>query len=47
MFNKLKNFNKLTKLSKDFGELNDKLIIQHFHHIHICTFDMYDKLFKF
>jgi len=37
MFNKLGNFNKFTKLSKDFGELNDKLIIQHFHHIHIRT----------
>ena len=37
MFNKLGNFNKFNKLSKDFGPLNDKLIIQHFHHIHICT----------
>ena len=37
MFKKLGNFNKFTKLSKDFGELDDKLIIQHFHHIHIRT----------
>jgi len=37
MFNKLKNFNKLTKLSKDVGKFDDKLIIQHVHHIHICT----------
>jgi len=41
-FNKLINFNKFTKLRKDFGsryfeELDDKLIIQHFHHIHICS----------
>jgi len=35
MFNQLRNFNKLTKLSKNFEELDDKLIIQHFHHIHI------------
>ena len=37
MFNKLENFNKFTKLSKDFGDLDDKLIIQHFHHILIRT----------
>ena len=37
MFNKLENFNKFTKLSKNFGELDDKLIIQHFHHIDICN----------
>ena len=43
MFNKLGKFNKLTKLSKDFGKLNDKLIIHHFHHIHIgtLTYTMY------
>jgi len=28
---------KLTKLSKDFRKLDDKLIIKHFHHIHIHT----------
>jgi len=37
MFNKLENFNKFTELSKDFWELNDKLIIQHFYHIYIRT----------
>jgi len=37
MFNKMENFNKFTKLNKDFGKLDDKLIIQHFHHIHICN----------
>jgi len=37
MFIKLRNFNKFTKLSKDFRKLNDKLIIQHLHHIHIRT----------
>jgi len=41
----LGNFKKFTKLSKDFGELDDKLIIQHFHHIHIhihtMTYTMY------
>ena len=38
MFKKLRNFKKFTKsLSKDFEELNDKLIIQHFHHIHTRT----------
>jgi len=37
MLNKLENFNKFTKLSKDFRELDDKLIIQHFYHIHIRT----------
>ena len=42
-FNKLGNFNKFTKLSKNFGELNDKLIIQYFHHIYIrtLTYTMY------
>jgi len=33
----LGNFKKFTKLSKDFGKLDDKLIIQHFHHIHTMT----------
>jgi len=37
MLNKLENFNKFVKISKDFEKLNDKLIIQHFHYIHICT----------
>jgi len=37
MFNKLVNFNKFIKLSDDFEKLDDKLIIQHFHHIHIRT----------
>jgi len=37
VFKKFENFKKFTKLSKDFVELNDKLIIQHFHHIHNCT----------
>jgi len=37
MFNKMENFNKFTKLNKDFGKLDDKLIIQHFHHIRICN----------
>jgi len=37
MLKKLRNFKKFTTLSKDFGELDDKLIIQHFHHIHIRT----------
>ena len=43
MFNKLKIFDKFTKLNKDFEELNDKLIIQYFYHIHICilTYTMY------
>ena len=45
MFKKLGNFNKFTKLSKDFGELNDKLII-HYHHIYIWYFDIHD-VFKF
>jgi len=48
MFKILGNFNKFIKLSKDFGELDDKLIIQHFHHIHIriliCT--MYSSNFS-
>jgi len=48
MFNKLGNFNKFTKLSKDFGELNDKFIIQHFHHIHLCTltYKLYSEIFS-
>jgi len=29
------NFKKLTKSNQNFGELDDKLINQHFHHIHI------------
>jgi len=37
----LKNFKKFTKLNKDFGELDDKLIIPHFHHIHTMTYTMY------
>ena len=37
MFKKLENFKKFKKLSKDFREFNDKLIIQHFYHIHIQT----------
>jgi len=37
MFNKFENFNKFKKLSKDFGKFDDKMIIQHFHHIHIRT----------
>ena len=37
MFKRLKNFNKFIKLSKDLGKLDEKLIIQHFHHIHIRT----------
>jgi len=32
MFNKLGKLNKFTKLSKDVGDLDDKLRIQHFHH---------------
>jgi len=43
MFNKLENFKKFTKLGKDFGELDDKLIIQYFHHIHICTLNVFFK----
>jgi len=36
IFKKLGNFNKFTKLlNKNFGELDDKLIIQYFHYIHI------------
>ena len=36
------------KLSKDFGELDDKLIIQHFHHIHLhtMTYTMYSLNFS-
>jgi len=33
----LENFKKFTQLSKEFGELDNKLIIQHFYHIHIHT----------
>jgi len=48
MFKKLEKFKKFTKLSKDFGELDDKLIIQHFHHIHIriLTYTMYSSKFS-
>jgi len=48
MFNKLENFNNFTKFSKDFGELNDKLIFQHFNHIHIRTlmYTMYSPNFS-
>jgi len=42
----LKNFKKFTKLSKDFGKLDDKLIIQHFHDIHIMTYTMYSLYFS-
>jgi len=38
MFKKLKFFKKFTKLNKDFGELDNKLIIQHYNHIYIRTF---------
>jgi len=44
MFKKLENFKKFTKLlNKDFGKLDNKLIIQHFHHIYIrtLTYNMY------
>jgi len=38
MFKNLVNFKKFTKIiSKDFGKLDDKLIIQQFYHINICT----------
>jgi len=37
MIKKLENFNMFTKLNKNLGELNGKLIIQHFYHIHIHT----------
>jgi len=39
----LRNFKKFTKLNKDFWKLDDKLIIQHFHHIyiHTMTYTMY------
>ena len=37
MFNKFGIFNKFTELRKNYEKFNDKLIIQHFHHIHICT----------
>ena len=40
------NFKKFTKLSKDFGELDDKLIIQHFHYIHTMTYTMYSLNFS-
>jgi len=44
----LRNFKKFTKLSKDFGEFDDKLIIQHFHHIdiHTMTYTMYSLNFS-
>jgi len=41
MFKNCETFKKFTKLSKDFEELDDKLIIQHFHHIHTMTYTMY------
>jgi len=43
------DFKKFTKLSEDFGELDNKLIIQHFHHIHIhtMTYTIYSVFFKF
>jgi len=40
------NLKKFTKFSKDFGELDDKLIIQHFHHIHTMTSTMYSLNFN-
>ena len=48
IFNKLENFNKFIKVSKDFEELNDKLIIQRFHDIHIrtLTYTMYSSNFN-
>jgi len=48
MLKNLENFDKFTKLSKNFGELDDKLIIQHFHHIHIHTlmYTMYSSNFN-
>jgi len=42
----LEYFKKFTKLSKDFGELDDKLIIQHFDHIHTMTYTMYSLNFS-
>ena len=45
----MKNFKKFTKLLiKYFGKLNDKLIIQHFFHIHIrtLTYKMYSSNFS-
>jgi len=33
----MKNLNKFIILSKEFGKFDDKLIIQHFHHIYIYT----------
>jgi len=35
-----------TKLSKDFGKLDDKLIITYFHHIHTMTYKMYSLNFS-
>ena len=40
------NFKKFTNLSKDFGELDDKLIIQHFRHIHTMTYTIYSLHFS-
>jgi len=37
IFNKLGNFNKFTKLNKNFKKFDDKFIIQYFYHIHIYT----------
>jgi len=34
---------KFTKLSKDFGKLDGKLIIQHSHRIYTMTYTMYTK----
>ena len=46
MFKNWKIFNKFKKLSKDFKELDDKLIILHFHHIHTMTYTMYSLNFS-
>jgi len=49
MLKKFGNFKKFTKLlSKVFRELDDKLIIHRFHHIHIhtLTFKMYSSNFS-
>jgi len=42
----LGNFKKFTKLSKDFGELDDKFIIQYIHHNHTMTYTMYSLNFS-